>query len=217
MQFLLELSNTSNPEELNHFILARIDYLRDNNNHAYTMQKMPFWKLAINRCPAILATLLLELIVGFVIAEKQHLIQSHILMTSFLPILSAIAGNVGLQSSTATLRALATGHAKVDSRGFFRVLRKEFATSLVIAFIAGSMIFLVAWGWSWNLAFAFTTGFSILLNSTMAGMLGSLGPLTFRSLNVDPAVMAGPFETAFQDLIGTSIYLIMASIFLTAQ
>ncbi|KAH6580958.1 hypothetical protein BASA60_002650, partial [Batrachochytrium salamandrivorans] len=52
---------------------------------------MPAWKVAFRRCPAILATLGLELIVGAVISSRHELIRANMMITSFLPVLSSIA------------------------------------------------------------------------------------------------------------------------------
>lgn len=56
---------------------------------------------------------------------------------------------------------------------------------------------------------------SILGSSITGGVIGSLSPLFFKSVGVDPAITAGPFETAVQDVIGISIYLLLAAQFLS--
>jgi Mg/Co/Ni transporter MgtE len=49
----------------------------------------------------------------------------------------------------------------------------------------------------------------------MGGMIGALSPILFKALHMDPALMAGPLETALQDMIGTSIYLTLGYLILS--
>jgi hypothetical protein len=90
-------------------IQKRIEYLM-RTNHAERMSQMSFFRIAVNRSPAIIVTLVFELLVGVVIALNHTLIKKYILLPAFIPVLSSISGNVGLQSSSATIRALSTGH-----------------------------------------------------------------------------------------------------------
>ncbi|KAJ3254223.1 hypothetical protein HK103_007468 [Boothiomyces macroporosus] len=115
---------------------------------------------------------------------------------------------------TATLRALSTGHAKNTLSGVLDVVTKESLSAIIISVVSALSIFFVAQIWSHALPFATATALAILFNSIIAGCMGSLGPLLFKRLGIDPALMAGPFETALQDLIGTTVYLSLATLFL---
>ncbi|KAI8903629.1 hypothetical protein EDD86DRAFT_250342 [Gorgonomyces haynaldii] len=175
LEFLLLLKQE--PERFHELLNDRIQYLETDD--ARLLSRMPFYQIAFQRSLAIVSTLILELGVGIIISKFTRVIRKQMLFTSFLPILSAISGNVGLQASTSTLRALS----------------------------AGSLLFVVAWVWSVSSSFGFITGISIFINCALAGIMGSLGPLVFKLFEIDPALMAGPFETAVQDLIGTTVYL----------
>jgi cation transporter-like permease len=208
------LDDSLTKEQILHKLSLRLDNL-SLNNHAATMNEMPFYLIALHRSPAILATLLLEFTVSMVITSYSKLIQRYILISAFLPLLSAIAGNLGLQSSTATLRGLSTGHIIPNYDSILKTLRREFLSSLSIAVWSGTIIFFFAFIWSGeDVRFGLVTGTAVLLNCSLAGLLGTLGPLTFKYLEVDPALLAGPFETALQDVVGTSLYLSMMSYFL---
>ncbi|KAJ3373029.1 hypothetical protein HDU91_001182 [Kappamyces sp. JEL0680] len=208
-------------------IKARLRYRMDaleSNNHARRLHEMPFYLIAINRylapdslsrSPAILLTLALEVSVSAVIASHQTLIGKNLLITAFLPLLSAIAGNIGLQSSTATLRALATGHASTATyAAIWRVFRRELLSSAIIALWGSCFIAIISFSWSASANFGLVTGLAIFLNATLAGLLGAMGPLLFKKLGWDPALLAGPFETALQDVIGTGLYLTLSYWFL---
>lgn len=176
--------------------------------------RMPYYTIALNRLPAILTTITLEMGVSLVIISFKDLMKSHMLIAAFFPVLSAIAGNIGLQSSTATLRALATGHASTSISSVTSVVSREILSSGIIGLISGLVLFVVSSISSSNIYFGLVTGLAIFLNSVFSGILGSLGPMAFKLYGVDPALMAGPFETAMQDVIGTLIYLILASLLL---
>lgn len=168
------------------------------------------------RSPAIILTLFLELLVGLVISRYKLILEKHILLTAFIPVISSVSGNIGLQASTATLRGLATGYAKSSSLGqVLKVLRKEVVSAISIAVFAGLALFLIALSWSQGLLiFALVTGTSIFLSASLAGFFGTLSPIFFKAFHIDPAVTAGPFETAVQDIVGISIFLTLAWMFL---
>ena len=208
--FLRILLQQQDVEVMRMMVEHRLAYI-SKNNFAERMKRMPFWQVALSRYPAIIVTLMIELVVGLVIDSNKALVQKYVMMASFLPILSSMSGNMGLQASTTTLRALSTGHASTDSASVLGILLKEFFASLVVASVSGCAVWLIAWSWADSFRFGIVTGLGIFLNSCVAGIMGSMGPLVFRSLKIDPALSAGPFETALQDLIGTSIYFALAS------
>lgn len=87
------------------------------------------------------------------------LCDKNILLASFLPVLSALSGNIGLQASTTTLRALTTGHASSAGwRDVFKVVRKELSVALLIGLAASLMLLIVGSAWARSLKFGLTTG-----------------------------------------------------------
>ncbi|KAI8850042.1 hypothetical protein BC829DRAFT_416332 [Chytridium lagenaria] len=170
------------------------------------LDEMPYWQLAIARIPALAVTMLLELGVGAVVASYDDILKEHIIMAAFMPVLSAVSGCIGLQASAATLRGLATGHASHTSfKEIARVLLKEAFAAAVVGLIAGLALFFVSGVWGKSFGLAAVTGGSIWLSSVLSSMFGSLGPVFWKTVGVDPAVAAGPFETAIQDLIGLTM------------
>lgn len=103
----LDLVTDDNKKEIKLMLESRLEY-KQNHDFASISKATPFYLVAMGRLIPILMTLCLEMIVGFVISYYHGLLQRQILITSFLPVLSAIQGNVGLQSSTNTLRGLST-------------------------------------------------------------------------------------------------------------
>ncbi|KAJ3182087.1 hypothetical protein HDU87_000433 [Geranomyces variabilis] len=197
---------------------ARLDYLFENDD-ARKMQRAPFYKIALYRFPAITLTLCLELVVAAIIDSYTDIRTKYPLLSAFIPVLSSISGNVGLQASTTTLRALATGHAtSANMQGVMRLVLKEFLCALVVAVVAGIALSAIADVWSGgNATFGLVTGAAILVSSSVGGIVGSAGPLVFKKLGFDPALTAGPFETAMQDMVGVAVYLSLAQLVLVAS
>ena len=67
------------------------------------------WALALRRLPALAITLGLELVGGIVIDQLHKVIRAYTLIVSFMPAISALSGNLGLQASSNTIRGLGTG------------------------------------------------------------------------------------------------------------
>ena len=180
---------------------------------------MPEWQkksalsCAMSRLPAILITMAIELGAGYVIHRFEATLKTITLLTSFMPVISAISGNVGLQSATISVRSIATGRSSFKRSS----LLKEFVTCLVLALVAGTGLLTVGWIWSTHWEFGAVVGMSMAVSMVMAGLIGSSSPFLFRKLGVDPATSVGPFETAFQDVVGYTIFLYVASILLSGD
>ncbi|KAI8805748.1 hypothetical protein BJ742DRAFT_393877 [Cladochytrium replicatum] len=139
-------------------VRQRLDW-RAEHDDAAKMSRLPFWKLSLYRLPAIAMTLTFEIVVGVVISLFTRTMEKHLLLASFMPVLSAISGNIGLQASAATLRALATGHASENQlMAMIRVVVKELASATIIALVAGAVLWLVSGIWSASMAFGLVTG-----------------------------------------------------------
>ncbi|ORX86310.1 MgtE-domain-containing protein [Basidiobolus meristosporus CBS 931.73] len=195
-------------------IMNRIEHLA-NRDDAARLETMAFYTIAIRRLPAIMITLLLEMfVVGFIDLHRDTIVH-HALIASFLPAISSVSTNIGLQSSTSTMRALATGHApNTNPNTVFRFVFKELCSATFTALLCGVLIGVIGGLWDDNFRFGMVTGVSMIFSTMLAGILGTLAPFFFTKLRFDPALMAGPFETAFQDMTGMGIYLVIASIYL---
>jgi len=166
----------------------------------------------IRRTPWLLATMAIELCAGAVIAHFDTLLQRVILLASFMPVISAISGNVGLQAAAITVRGLDTGHVSLAGSG--AALRKEAATNIFMALVCAIVLGAVGVIWSGHISFGAVIGGALFAAMLTAGAMGTLIPMISKRLGFDPAATAGPFETAFQDVIGFAVFLWLASVFL---
>jgi magnesium transporter len=156
--------------------------------------------------------MLIELFAGGVISRFSVVLREVILLASFMPVISAISGNVGLQAAAIVVRGLDTGH--VSMRGWARALRREMAASLFMALMSGLVLGSVGIFWSGHLMFGVVVGIGMTCSMLTASIMGTLIPMLSKRLGFDPAATAGPFETAFQDVIGFGVFLWLASLLL---
>jgi magnesium transporter len=162
------------------------------------------------RLPWLLGTMGLELFAGLIISRFDHVLQEVILLASFMPVISAVSGNVGLQAAAIVVRGLDTGHVTLDN--WAHAVRRELMTALTIALFAGVSLAAVATLWSRHVPFGLVVGASMTCAIVTAGLMGTVIPMLSKKAGFDPATTAGPFETAFQDVIGFTVFLWMAQL-----
>jgi len=166
-------------------------------------------QIAMLRLPWVLITLAIELLAGFVIKFYDDTLNKIILLASFMPIISAISGNTGLQAAAITVRALATGHASVSR--WWEPVKRSFQTSLIIGSVCGIVIGIIGAIWYGKPLFGFLVGSSMFMSINISGIVGTSIPMVSKHFGFDPAITAGPFETAFQDVVGISLFLSFAT------
>ncbi|MGH2467615.1 MAG: magnesium transporter [Candidatus Limnocylindrales bacterium] len=191
---------------LNHFYASAV------GADAEEIAKLSASQEASRRVPWLLGTMVLELASGLVIAHFNGVLQQVILLASFMPVISAISGNVGLQAAAITVRGLDTG-AVSTARGL-TALRKELATTLLMAVLCGLVLGTIGVLWSGRLPFGLVIGAALGCAMLTAATMGTVFPMVSKRVGFDPATTAGPFETAFQDVIGFGVFLWLASLLL---
>ena len=167
-------------------------------------------QIAVMRMPWLLTTMLVELLAGVVIHFFDRTLARVLLLASFMPIISAISGNTGLQSATIIVRGLATGHIQIAD--WWTPVRRQVQTTLLLGGACGLLLGVIGaiWYGKWTFGVIVCVGMFIAVN--IAGVVGTVVPLLSKRLGFDPALTAGPFETAFQDVVGISIFLTLATV-----
>jgi magnesium transporter len=133
-----------------------------------------------------------------------------LLLASFMPIISAISGNTGLQSATIIVRGIAT--AQVQLTRWRNALLRQLTMTLFLGSVTALALGVIGaiWYGKWSFGVVVALGMFIAVN--IAGMVGTIVPLLSKHFGFDPAITSGPFETAFQDVVGISIYLSLATL-----
>lgn len=186
------------------------DFFRLAGSDAEEMDRRTPAQVARLRLPWLLGTMGLELIAGLVIARFSGVLQQVILLASFMPVISAVSGNVGLQAAAIVVRGLDTGHVSLNR--WQRQLGKELRTALILAAACGLVLGTIGALWSRHPPFGVVIGIALSCSMLTAGLMGTLIPMLSKRLGFDPAATAGPFETAFQDVIGFGVFLWLASL-----
>jgi len=163
------------------------------------------------RLPWLLTNMLGGLISGWLLWIFKVALSDALFLLAFIPVIMAMAGNVGVQSSTIMVRGFAVGQVSFNS--LWRVLFKEVRVAMVIGLVCGGLVGLVAHLWHGRTALGLVVGLSMTCAISMASVMGTLAPALFKRLKVDPAISSGPVVTTFNDILGILIYFAIASFF----
>jgi magnesium transporter len=163
------------------------------------------------RLPWLLIGMVIEVIASFVLKGNEGAFQRYSTLIIFVPLLSATAGNIGVQASAIVVQGLANGSLKEFSRVYFS---KEIA----VAMISGSIISLLLLGYHSIMYQQYLVGLAISISMVVvilfAATLGTLVPLFLHKNNIDPAIATGPFITTANDIFGIIIYFGVAKMIL---
>jgi magnesium transporter len=163
------------------------------------------------RLPWLLTNMLGGLVSGWLLWVFRVSLSDALFLLAFIPVIMAMAGNVGVQSSTIMVRGFAVG--QVSYANLMQVLFKEVRVAMVIGVICGCLVGLVAHFWHGRGALGLVVGLAMTCSISMASIMGTLAPALFKRLNVDPAISSGPVVTTFNDILGILIYFAIATIF----
>jgi len=166
------------------------------------------------RLPWLVTTYLGEVLVSTVIKHYSPTLQSIIALASFSPLIAAMGNNVGTQSSTISVRALATGEVKDNE--WVRIGFLELKVGLFVGVFYGVFAGVISMFMYPNLGYKFAgiIVISMTLALTVASTAGGLEPFMFKRIGVDPATATGPLIATFTDLVGVTTYLGLATLFL---
>ena len=171
------------------------------------LQEDSFLKISWVRLPWLMVAFVGQLIAAFIIQQFEGTLLQIIALTFFMPVIMAMGGNSGIQSSIIVIRGLATGDISIEStwRRFFR----EFRVSLFIGLIFGVIMSLVVGLWLGNYIMGLIIGLALNLVIIQATLFGGLIPFLLKRADIDPALASGPFITTFNDILGLLIYLVI--------
>ena len=166
------------------------------------------------RVPWLLVTLAASLLSATVIRLFSVTLESAVMLAIFIPVITAMSGNSGLQSSMITVRGIALG-LYADSR-IGTVVWRQVPTALLVALICG----LVAAGAGSLMlhqpVYGLIVGMAMFCAMTIGTLMGALVPMVFTRIGVDPALASGPFVTTLNDSLSLLIYFGIATVMLGA-
>jgi magnesium transporter len=169
------------------------------------------YELIKARLPWLLIGMVIEIIASKVLEGNQNSMQPYFTLMIFVPLLSATAGNIGVQASAIVVQGLANGTLKEYSRAY---LTKELSVALISGSIISLFLFLYHSLMYQQYLVGFAISISMLVVIVFAAILGVLVPLFLNKNKIDPAIATGPFITTTNDVFGIMIYFGIARLIL---
>jgi len=170
-------------------------------------------RLSRARLPWLIIGLLGGIVVAAVIGRFEEDIKINPEMAFFIPLIAAMAGNVGIQSSAIIVQGIASNSLGLEST--YRKLMKELMVAFLNGFILAGLLFLYNFFISNNLALTLTVSSSLFVVIIFAAIFGTMIPLLLNRLKIDPALATGPFITTMNDIMGLFIYFLMGRLLYT--
>ena len=166
-------------------------------------------KSAKIRLPWLFASCIGGIIAFIIISRFEGTLNRLTYLAAFIPIIMGMGGNIGTQSSTIVVRGLATG--RLNIRDIWSVVFKELTIGVILGLIYGVLIGIVAQARYNTGALAVSVGLALICSMSVAALVGSLVPMLFARINIDPAVATGPLVTTAIDIISVFCYFMIAT------
>ena len=169
------------------------------------------WDLTRARLPWLFLGLVGGVGAAAVMGGFEAMIAQHAILFFFTPLIAAMAGNVGVQSSAIIVQGLANDDLKgsIANR-----LVKEMLLASLNGLILASVLLLFTWLWQGSFPVAFAISISLITVIVVAGIIGTFIPLFLHKRGIDPAIATGPFITTSNDIFGILIYFSIARLIL---
>ena len=151
---------------------------------------------------------------GLVIGQFENALEQAVILATFIPIVMAMAGNAGIQSSAIVVQGLASG--ELWASDVARRLSKELSVSLLnglaLALILGAVVMALPIGGASLELLALTASLSMLTVIVLATIIGATVPLLLHRMKIDPALATGPFITTSNDILGLGVFFLLATL-----
>ena len=131
-------------------------------------------------------------------------------MAFFIPLIAAMGGNAGVQSSAIIVQGLANKSIGLSTTG--QKLLKEFGLASLNGIILSLLILAFNLYFGDSLALSYTVSLALFCVILFASLFGTFTPIILDKMNIDPALATGPFITTANDIVGLFIYFIIGRI-----
>ena len=178
-------------------------------------------KLLKKRAGWLVLLFLGEMLTASAMQFFQHEIETATVLALFIPLIMSSGGNSGSQASTLIIQAMALGELTV--KDWWKVMRRELITGMLLGIILGSIgllrisiwqnLHIFDYGEHWDLL-ALTIFFSLMGIVLWGSLMGSMLPIILKRLKLDPAASSAPFVATLVDVTGIVIYFSVAYFFL---
>jgi len=169
------------------------------------------WELTKARLPWLILGLFGGLGSVFIMEGYEEALNNYRELFFFTPLIAAMAGNVGVQSSAIIVQGLANDVVKGS---LINRLLKEVGLGLINGIALGLLVILFGFITNMEIAFSFTVAISMLCVIIVAALIGTFVPIILDKRGIDPAIATGPFITTSNDIFGIFLFFYIAKIIL---
>ncbi|MFT5481028.1 MAG: magnesium transporter, partial [Bacteroidia bacterium] len=171
------------------------------------------WILSRARLPWLVIGLMGGVFSSMLIGSFEGEIARNVSLAFFMPLVMAMGGNAGVQSSSIVVQGLANN--TLGSTPILHRLAKEFLVALINSLVCSALV--LVYGLVSGIGTEITVVVSISLLSAIifASLMGSFIPLILDRFKIDPALATGPFITTSNDLIGLFLYFLIGNLILS--
>ena len=162
-----------------------------------------------HRLPWLLAGLIGTAIAAFVMAQYRSTLEGRVAIAFFIPGIIYLAGAIGMQTQTITVRGLSLGSLRLRD-----LARRELSTGFQIGLLLAAIAFPAIALTMRDVPLAAAVSTALACAGILAGALGLAMPWTLDRLGIDPAFGSGPVATILQDVASLLIYFVMVRLFL---
>ena len=182
---------------------------------------MPIFGLFKKRIGWLVVLFLGEMLTATAMAHFEADIAKAVILAMFVPLIISSGGNSGSQASTLIIQAMALGEITIGD--WWRVMRRELISGLMLGAVLGCIGFFRIFAWTlfsdiygphWMLI-GLTVGVALVGVVLWGSLAGSMLPLLLKKLGADPATSSAPFVATLVDVTGLIIYFSVAVMFLT--
>jgi magnesium transporter len=169
------------------------------------------WELTRARLPWLILGLFGGAAAAVIMGGFEEMFRAYTVLFLFTPLIAAMAGNVGVQSSAIIVQGLANDDIKgsIGNR-----LIKEMLLALLNGFILSCLLLIFTWVWKGDFLTSLAISISLIAVIVVAGFIGTFVPLFLHKRGIDPAIATGPFITTSNDIFGILIYFLIAKLIL---
>ncbi|HQD12728.1 MAG TPA: magnesium transporter, partial [Chitinophagales bacterium] len=179
-----------------------------------------FRDLIKKRAPWLIILFLGEMLTASAMSFFEDEIAKAVILALFIPLIISSGGNSGSQASTLIIRAMALG--EITFEDWWRVMKREIMSGLVLGGMLGIIGFLRIAVWSsfthvygdHYMLVGLTVGITLLGVVLWGTLCGSMLPLLLKKIGADPATSSAPFVATLVDVTGLVIYFVAASLLL---
>lgn len=181
------------------------------SNEEYLKESV--FSLVKQRIGWLLILMILATFTGIIIRTYEGVLQSAIVLISFIPMLMSTGGNAGSQASMLITRGIAL--EEIELSDIWEIFWKELRVSIIIGLVLSIVNFLIIYYLSdINFAVSFAISLSLFITIIIAKVVGSTLPIIAKALKFDPAIIASPLITTMIDACALIVFFLVSTHYL---